>query len=128
MAASTPVECLDWEVVGNLVVHLKGAALVSALIALKADLNPNFGGNTMAVLLEASDRKPVLTVHAVGMAAWMCLIDVLQELRLKDRLENENDPVGGFDAIFSCRSRSCLGHGQRIPIFSVLRGQHLLPH
>ena len=100
---TTPVSnhCLDWKVVGGLTDHAEGAKLIEALVSLRETLNPSLGGNTMAVLLETTKGKPVLTAYATGMAAWMSLIAEFQKLGLKDRLENLNDPVDGFDAIFS---------------------------
>lgn len=92
--------CLDWSVTGDIADHPKGTALVNALVSLKETHNPSLGGKTMAVLLETSDRKPVLVARAVGMSAWVSLISVFQELGLNDRLKDELDPVDGYDAIF----------------------------
>ena len=93
--------CLDWSVIGDLADHPEGTAMVNALVSLKETHNPTLGGKTMAVLLETSDRKPVLVARAVGMSAWVSLISVFQELGLNDRLKDELDPIDGYDAIFS---------------------------
>jgi hypothetical protein len=35
------------------------------------------------------------------MSAWMSLIGIFKDLGLNDRLDDQSDPVDGFDAIFS---------------------------
>lgn len=100
-AAPDGGDCLEWKVIGDLADHPKGSAVVDALVSLNESMNHSLGGKTMAVLLESVEGKPILAARAVGMAAWVSLLEVFQDLDLNDRLEHETTAVNGYDAIFS---------------------------
>ncbi len=101
LTAKTPKGVLQWSVLGDLGSHPKGAALIEALASLNESLNHELGGSSMTVLLETSDGKPVLEAQVEGLFAWMSVIGVFQDQGLTDRLEDDFEHVGKYDAIFS---------------------------
>jgi hypothetical protein len=101
LTVKTPEGVLQWSVLGDLGLHSKGAALIEALASLNESLNHQLGGKSMTVLLETSDGRPVLEAQVEGLSAWMSVIGVFQDQGLTDRLEDDFEHVGKYDAIFS---------------------------
>jgi len=94
------VEAVSWEVVGDIDSHPAARQVVDILLILAAE-HQSDSGNTMVVLLEGQDQRPIIRVRTRGLGAFMALVGELQDLGLTDRLEEEDGPEQGVDAAFT---------------------------
>lgn len=94
------IETVAWEVVGDTAAHPKSQHVLDALAKLASE-HQDGDGNTMVVVLEDEARKPIIRASTRGLSAFMDLVGEMQNLKLSDRLEDEDGPERGVDAAFS---------------------------
>jgi len=95
-----PLEPITWDMVQPADRHPQGEAVVQLLQELRAE-HGDLGGKLMVVLLEDGDGQPVIRIQTLGLSAFMGVVGGLQDLDLRDRLEERAGPERGIDAAFS---------------------------
>lgn len=82
--------------------HEAAPNLLAGLEELKQEIDEfGSGGNQMTITLERSAGDPLVVVKALGLGAFMNVIELFQGLGLTDRLEGQESDERGVDAAFA---------------------------